>query len=36
VAHLFLRTVLGGASPSAPEQRAFVDQVLLPLISMKE
>jgi AcrR family transcriptional regulator len=35
VAHLLLRTMLGGSPPSAPEQAAFVDQILLPLISVK-
>jgi AcrR family transcriptional regulator len=33
VAHLFLRTMLGGAPPGVDEQHAFVDQILLPLIS---
>jgi len=33
VAHLFLRTMLGGAPPTVDEQRAFVDRILLPLIS---
>ena len=33
VAHLFLRTILGGTPPSAAEQQAFVDQTLLPLIT---
>ena len=30
------RTMLGGTPPTAPEQAAFVDQILLPLISVKE
>ncbi|GAA2466341.1 TetR/AcrR family transcriptional regulator [Winogradskya humida] len=33
VAHLFLRTMLGGAPPAPDEQQAFVDQILLPLFS---
>ena len=33
VSHLFLRTMLGGAPPSADEQHAFVDQILLPLMT---
>ena len=33
VAHLFLRTILGGTPPSAAEQQAFVDRTLLPLIT---
>jgi AcrR family transcriptional regulator len=35
VSHLFLRTMLGGSPPSADEQHAFVDQILLPLISTR-
>lgn len=33
VAHLFLRTMLGGSPPTVDEQHAFVDRILLPLIS---
>ena len=33
VAHLFLRTILGGHPPSAAEQQTLVDQTLLPLIT---
>ncbi len=33
VAHLFLHTVLGEAPPAAAEQQAFVDRILLPLIT---
>jgi AcrR family transcriptional regulator len=33
VAHLFLRTVLGGTPPAAPERATFVDQILLPLMT---
>jgi AcrR family transcriptional regulator len=35
VSHLVLRTLLGGSPPSADEQDAFVDQILLPLISTR-
>jgi AcrR family transcriptional regulator len=33
VAHLFLQTILGGAPPAPAEQQAFVDRILMPLIT---
>lgn len=33
LAHLFLRTLLGGEPPGEAEQRDFVEQILLPLMN---
>jgi AcrR family transcriptional regulator len=35
LAHLFLRTLLGGEPPSDDEQQSLVDQILLPLLNTR-
>jgi hypothetical protein len=35
LAHLFLRTLLGGALPSDDERQILVDQTLLPLLTTR-
>ena len=36
LAHLFLRTLLGGDLPGGDEQQSLVDQILLPLLTTQE